>query len=99
MNNSSYGVEEQLVPNQPPLGTQFKSYELNKAVNYYVLDPFQYSITKFDYNLPGVNDSQNGNCVNVNQNDFKNDPGLVYKDVNFEKFDVDSLSVTIKYKP
>ena len=45
----NYGVEEQLVPNQPPLGTQFKSYELNKAVNYYVLDPFQYAITKFNY--------------------------------------------------
>ena len=25
-------VETQLNPNQPPLGTQFKSYELNKAI-------------------------------------------------------------------
>jgi hypothetical protein len=77
------GVAEQLVPNQPPLGTQFKSYELTKAINYYVLDPFQYSITKFDYNLPGFDDVSS--CVKVDQKDFKNDPGLVYKDVNFEK--------------
>jgi hypothetical protein len=83
--NNSYGVEEQLVPNQPPLGTQFKSYELNKAVNYYTLDPFQYAITKFDYNLPGVLDTQSPNCVTVGQKDFKNDPGLVYKGVNFEE--------------
>jgi hypothetical protein len=47
-------VEQQLVPNQQPLGTQFKSYELNKAVNYYLLDPFQYAITKFDYADPDV---------------------------------------------
>ena len=46
----NYGVEEQLVPNQPPLGTQFKSYELTAASNYWTLDPFQYSITKFKYN-------------------------------------------------
>ena len=31
-------VETQLNPNQPPLGTQFKSYELNKATNAYILD-------------------------------------------------------------
>ena len=36
---------QEVEENQPPLGTKFKSYELNKAVNYYTLDPFQYSIT------------------------------------------------------
>jgi hypothetical protein len=88
-------VEQQLVPNQQPLGTQFKSYELNKAVNYYLLDPFQYAITKFDYADPDVvpgaisqiaqNISGRGNnCAIFGQKDYKNDPGLVYKDVNFE---------------
>lgn len=74
-------VSEQLNPNQQPLGTQFKSYELNQASNYWTLDPFQYSITKFDYNLPGHQKSQPG----VDSKDFKNDPGLIYKDVDFEK--------------
>ena len=87
-------VEQQLVPNQQPLGTQFKSYELNKAVNYYLLDPFQYAITKFDYADPDVvpgaisqktqNVSGGSNCATFGQRDYKNDPGLVYKDVNFE---------------
>ena len=27
---------------QRPLGTKFPSYELNGAINYYLLDPFQY---------------------------------------------------------
>ena len=40
----------QLNPNQAPLGSKFKSYELTRATNYYTLDPFQYSITKFDFN-------------------------------------------------
>ena len=66
---------QEVEENQPPLGTKFKSYELNKAVNYYTLDPFQYSITKFDYNLPSKQ----------NKIEFKNDQGLVYRDVNFEK--------------
>jgi hypothetical protein len=60
--------------NQQPLGTQFKSYELNKATNAYILDPIQYNITKFDYNFPGT---QSKNT----QNQY----GLVYRDVNFEK--------------
>jgi hypothetical protein len=77
-------VEQQLNVNQQPLGTQFKSYELNKAVNYYLLDPFQYSITKFDYNIPGK-ESVNTDCQTFDQKDFKNDPGLVYKGTNFEK--------------
>jgi hypothetical protein len=78
-------VSEVLDKNQQPLGTQFKSYELNQASNYWTLDPFQYSITKFQYNFP------DGRSVNVNpQNsaspsEFKNDPGLVYHGVNFEK--------------
>ncbi len=58
-------VEIQLNPNQPPLGTQFKSYELNKAINYYLLDPFQYSITKFNYANPKV---VPGAFVNQNNN-------------------------------
>ena len=83
-----------LNPNQPPLGTLFKSYELNSAVNHYLLDPFQYSITKFNYSspevVPGVVKGTllygNGKeCIKFNSTDFKNDPGLVYKDVNFEK--------------
>jgi len=70
--------------NQQPLGSQFPSYELNSAPNYWTLDPFQYSITKFHYN----NFDQNKNDREVDtfsQDDFKNDPGLVYKDVNFEE--------------
>ena len=88
-------VEQQLIPNQQPLGTQFKSYELNKAVNYYILDPFQYAITKFDFAnpevVPGALPDQptqqigNPDCATFGQNDYKNDPGLVYKGVNFEK--------------
>jgi len=85
---------KQLIPNQPPLGTQFKTYELNKAINYYLLDPFQYSITKFDYASPNVVPEslskgpiieKNNNCNSIGQKDFKNDPGLVYKNVNFEE--------------
>jgi hypothetical protein len=75
-------VEQQLKNNQPPLGSQFKSYEFNKAINYYLLDPFQYQITKFDFDTPKINDP---GCVTFSQNDFKNDPGLVYKGTNFEE--------------
>ena len=64
--------------NQQPLGTKFQSYELTKAINHYTLDPFQYSITKFDYNFPTKPHSKGFN-------DFKNDPGLIYKDIDFEK--------------
>jgi hypothetical protein len=35
-------VQNTLKEDQQPLGTQFRSYELNSAVNYYLLDPFQY---------------------------------------------------------
>ena len=79
-------VSAQLEQNQQPLGSQFKSYQLNQAVNYYLLDPFQYSITKFDFALPDgqrSNGPQSG--ITVDQSEFKNDPGLVYKNVNFEK--------------
>ena len=69
-------VAEELSVEQPPLGTKFKSYELNQAVNYYTLDPFQYNITKFDYNFP---DKQK------NKFNSKNERGLVYKDIDFEK--------------
>lgn len=76
-------VAEQLQTEQPPLGTKFKSYELNQAVNYYTLDPFQYSITRFNYT---TRDGSSGkNDVRISSNDFKNDPGLIYKNVDFEK--------------
>ena len=81
-------VISQLQPNQQPLGTQFRSYELNKASNYYTLDPFQYSITKFKYNIPGASNASPADGLNkivVGKNDFQNDPGLVYKDVYFER--------------
>ena len=68
-------VSKQLNMEQKPLGNNFKSYELTKATNYWVLDPYQYSITKFDYNLP------NG-VTNKHKDEFS--PGLNYKDVNFE---------------
>ena len=76
MNNSpNEQFNEQLRPNQQPLGTQFLSYELNKAPNYWTLDPFQYSITKFKFNLP------NEQAGEVSQNDS----GLIYRNVDFEK--------------
>jgi hypothetical protein len=74
-------VKQQLQQNQQPLGSQFRSYELNKASNYWTLDPFQYSITRFDFNTP----SDGLNKVRAGKNDFENDPGLVYKDVDFEQ--------------
>jgi hypothetical protein len=87
-------VEQQLVPNQQPLGTQFKSYELNQAINYYTLDPFQYAITKFNFanpsETPGVlppptgSIPQDPNCATFGQKDYKNDPGLIYKGTDFE---------------
>lgn len=58
---------------QQPLGSLFPSYELNGAINHYLLDPFQYSITKFDYYLPDGKLSSNNNNT-----------GLVYKDVDFD---------------
>ena len=91
-------IKEQLVENQPPLGSQFNSYLLNSASNYWTLDPFQYSITKFKYsgieNEPGavtegmspvLSPLDGLNKVSVVQADFKNNPGLIYKSVNFEK--------------
>ena len=68
-------VQNTLKQDQQPLGTLFKSYELNSAVNYYLLDPFQYSITKFNYTLPNGKQS--------NKNTEKNE-GLIYRDVNFD---------------
>ena len=75
-------VQNTLSQDQQPLGAKFKSYELNGAINYYLLDPFQYSITKFDYNLP--DGQQSNQDSGINQNDLKNDPGLIYRDVNFD---------------
>jgi hypothetical protein len=83
-NMTTTTVSQQLAEDQPPLGTQFKSYQLNQATNYYLLDPFQYSVTKFDYNLPGGIRAQPSGEVD-NSNDYKNDPGLIYRGVNFEK--------------
>jgi len=78
-------VAEQLNPNQQPLGSQFNNYELNQATNYYTLDPFQYSITKFDYSLPDGQSTAQTNPETVSSVDYKNDPGLIYRGVNFEK--------------
>jgi hypothetical protein len=75
-------VKNTLKEDQQPLGTQFKSYELNGAINYYLLDPFQYSITKFDYRLP--DGKQTNQDSSVNSGDFQNNPGLIYKNVNFD---------------
>ena len=77
-------VKNTLDMDQPPLGTQFQSYELNSAVNHYLLDPFQYSITKFDYYLPNgkqTNNPQGG----ISSNAFERPPGLIYNGVDFEK--------------
>ena len=41
-------VQNTLKEDQQPLGTQFKSYELNGAINYYLLDPFQSGDGKFE---------------------------------------------------
>jgi hypothetical protein len=60
-------------PDQKPLGTQFKSYELTEAQNFWTLDPYQYSITKFKYSLPGGIPNESGN------------EGLMYKNIDFEK--------------
>jgi hypothetical protein len=74
-------VAEELAANQQPLGTKFKSYQLNQASNYWTLDPFQYSITRFDYNFPTKPPK-----TQTNENyTYKNDPGLIYKGVDFEK--------------
>ena len=78
-------VRQQLKSDQQPLGTQFKSYELTEASNYWTLDPFQYSITKFHYNLPiGESNIRKGG-VGGYTGKFDNDPGLIYKGIDFEK--------------
>lgn len=73
-------VQNELKQEQPPLGTKFKSYQLNQASNFWTLDPFQYSITKFNYNIPSK-PKQPPSQVQ----ELKNDPGLIYRDVDFEK--------------
>jgi len=72
-------VSDELSSEQQPLGTKFHSYNLNQAANYYTLDPFQYSITKFDFNQKRSQNPQESTM------EFKNDPGLIYKGVDFEK--------------
>ena len=66
-------MNKELQENQQPLGTQFLSYELTAASNYWTLDPFQYSITKFKYQFP------DGREKNEKQD------GLIYRGANFEK--------------
>ena len=91
INNDSFNykisIKDQFQENQQPLGSQFKSYELTAASNFYTLDPFQYSITKFKYNMDTepTNPGEGLNKAVVGQYDFKNDPGLVYKNVDFER--------------
>jgi hypothetical protein len=77
-------TSNQLLSNQPPLGSQFQSHNLTSASNYYTLDPFQYSITKIKYNVPGNNRPTENETV-IQQKDIQNDPGLIYKNVDFEK--------------
>lgn len=76
-------VSSTLQREQRPLGTNFPSYELNGAINYYLLDPFQYSITKYNYFLPNGQPT-NENRQSFKQEDFKNDPGLVYPQTDLE---------------
>ena len=76
-------VQNTLQKQQQPLGYQFPSYELNGAINHYLLDPFQYSITKFDYYLPD-GEPTNKKGDSISSEDFKNDPGLIYQNVNFD---------------
>ena len=80
-------VRQQLKSDQQPLGTQFKSYELTEAANYWTLDPFQYSITKFKYNLPnGESNERRQNTFGPDYTGkFDNDPGLIFKGIDFEK--------------
>ena len=77
-------VAEELSPQQPPLGSKFKNYQLNQAVNYYTLDPFQYSITKFDYSLPNGNSTVSA-AESQNSYAGESNAGLVYRGINFEK--------------
>jgi len=74
-NYSPVSVINTLESNQKPLGTQFKSYQLNGAINHYLLDPFQYTITKFDYYLPS------GQATKKQTDSIS---GLVYKNVDFD---------------
>ena len=71
---------------QNPLGSRFKSYELPGAINHYILDPYQYAITKFDYAnpkvVPGVESTFDTNNILKNITDPK---GLIYKVINIEK--------------
>jgi hypothetical protein len=68
-----------------PLGAQFKSYELNAAINSYLLDPYQYAITKFDYAnpavVPGSIEEKNLKALPQNKVDMN---GLTYNGVDFE---------------
>lgn len=68
-------LKNNLKQDQRPLGTKFNSYQVNGAINYYLLDPFQYSITQFDYTLPNGKTNENSKISN----------GLVYRDVDFDK--------------
>lgn len=78
-------VKNTLKSEQKPLGTQFPSYKLNGAINHYLLDPFQYSITKFDYYLPdGKPTNESNQSTGVDSRDFENDPGLIYRQVDFD---------------
>jgi hypothetical protein len=65
-----------------PIGTIYNSYNTNQAINEWLLDPNQVSITKINYS---------------NENDDSGIEGLVYKDVpNFNKlvniYDLDRKS-------
>ena len=36
------------------LGSEFKGYELNQAINYYLLSPYQYSLNEPKFTVPGL---------------------------------------------
>ena len=67
-----------------PLGLQFKSYELNSAINYYLLNPYQYAITKFDYSDPVVVPGAIKEEIKPRQIHTPDPNGLIYKGVDFE---------------
>ena len=71
-----------------PLGTQYKSYELGLAINSYLLDPYQYSVTKFKYSADKVPGTVNGTLLSggnsLNQSNTPTN-GLKYSNADFNK--------------
>jgi len=74
--------------NNKPLGAQFKSYELNGAINTYLLDPFQYKITKFNYSAVPSGDDNPVYGTLLNKSTFgkivTTNKGLEYSGTDFD---------------